>query len=288
MPELAEVYYFSRKWEVGVGRRVVRVETCPGARVFRNCPAAECEAGLTGATLRGIHTHGKQMMFRFSSGWLAVHLGMTGELLCEEPDYPGGRHDHLVLRQKKRALVFRDPRMFGRVEFTAGREAPAWWKERPPAPDDENFTPALVGEFLQRYGGSPLKAVLLRQEGFPGVGNWMADEILWRCGLPPTATGARLTPGQREAIWRETVWVSREALRIIGPDWSDPPDDWLFPHRWKAGGNCPRCGVELQRAEVGGRTTCWCPACQNHAKTRKKSRSKPAIKSGHRRARPSA
>ena len=40
------------------------------------------------------------------------------------------------------------------------------------------------------------------------------------------------------------------------------PDAWLFNHRWRDGGRCPRTGRPLVRAEVGGRTTCWSPARQ--------------------------
>ena len=43
------------------------------------------------------------------------------------PNFAPGKHDHLVLFQKQHALVFSDPRMFGRVHFSVGREAPAWW-----------------------------------------------------------------------------------------------------------------------------------------------------------------
>jgi formamidopyrimidine-DNA glycosylase len=35
----------------------------------------------------------------------------------------------------------------------------------------------------------------------------------------------------------------------------------LISHR-ERGGRCPRCGTELERATIGGRTTFWCPACQ--------------------------
>ena len=97
------------------------------------------------------------------------------------------------------------------------------------------------------------------QERFPGIGNWMADEILWRARLHPCHPGrvARPTPSTR-ALWEQVRWVSRTAIRIISDDWTYPPT-WLFAHRWEAGGPCPRCRTMLERATVGGRTTCWCP-----------------------------
>ena len=56
--------------------------------------------------------------------------------------------------------------------------------------------------------------------------------------------------------------VCADALEVIGKDWSDPPEAWLFNHRWQDGGRCPRSRRPLVRAEVGGRTTCWSPVRQ--------------------------
>jgi formamidopyrimidine-DNA glycosylase len=117
---------------------------------------------------------------------------------------------------------------------------------------------------MARSARSPLKAVLLDQGAFPGIGNWMADEILWRCRLHPAIPAGRLAATDVARLRKEIRHVAREALRIIAPDWTDPPETWLFRHRWKDGGHCPRrgCGAGLRRETVRGRTTCWCPACQ--------------------------
>jgi hypothetical protein len=56
--------------------------------------------------------------------------------------------------------------------------------------------------------------------------------------------------------------VARGAMRTIGRDWSDPPAGWLFRHRWRDGGSCPRCGAGLVRETLRGRTACHCPGCQ--------------------------
>ncbi len=100
------------------------------------------------------------------------------------------------------------------------------------------------------------------QSGFAGIGNWMADEILWRAGIAPNRKSGAIEAKERTALLRATRFVARESLRIIGHDYSDPPDSWLIHERWKASGICPRHGTELQRATIGGRTTAWCPICQ--------------------------
>jgi formamidopyrimidine-DNA glycosylase len=100
------------------------------------------------------------------------------------------------------------------------------------------------------------------QERFPGIGNWMADEILWRAAIHPRQPAGSLDAPAIRALYREIRAVCRNALRVIGTDWSEPPDTWLFNHRWKKGSACPRTGAKLMHAAIGGRTTCWSPARQ--------------------------
>ncbi len=263
MPELAEVEYFRRQWQPGQGAVVQQVLVHGNKRIFRGVDVERMQAALSGAKLTGSETRGKQMLFRFSGGgWLGIHLGMTGELRLEPPDYKPGKHEHLVLGQSRRSLVFRDPRLFGRVRFAISREAPEWWATLPPAVTSDAFTLARMRAILHRRGRAPLKALLLMQPFFPGIGNWMADEALWQARLHPRRAAGRLD--EKEARTLRTVLrrICRTSLRTIGVDWSDPPEGWLLHVRWKKGGHCPVCGLELERAQVGGRTTVWCGRCQ--------------------------
>lgn len=266
MPELAEVDYFRKRWNPGLGHRIEKVLIHPKARIFRGIDMSKFVDALTGATLDQSETLGKQMLFvakkRSEKIWLGVHLGMTGELRVEPRDYEPAKHDHLVLFQTKHSLVFEDPRQFGRILFADSAKEPAWWAELPPDLLSAQFTKEDLAAFLKRRARAPLKAVLLMQERFPGIGNWMADEILWRAGIHPGQPAGSLDAVRTTTLYREIRTVCREALRIIGEDWSDPPDSWLFNHRWKKGGTCPRTGAKLQHATIGGRTTCWSPARQ--------------------------
>lgn len=271
MPELAEVEFFRRRWAAGHGAKIARVHVHAQARVFRGCDVPALVRALTGATLRNSQTAAKQMLFRFSgAAWLGIHLGMSGELRVDPANYAPRKHDHLVLVQRERALVFTDPRMFGAVLFHRGRTPPAWWTRIAPAVLSPAFDVGAVADFLHRRRRAPLKAVLLMQERFPGIGNWMADEILWRARLAPQRAAGALAPAEVRALHRECRTVARQALRAIaGVGGSLPPDlnvrippRWLFRHRWEKGGTCPRCAAPLQHATVGGRTSCWCPRCQ--------------------------
>jgi len=167
-----------------------------------------------------------------------------------------------VLEQEQRTLVFTDPRMFGRVQFQAGVDAPDWWRGLPPVPGTPGFDRARFQAILLRHAAQPLKALLLDQDSFPGVGNWMADEILWRARLRPTRRPKELTPATASRLWQAVHFVYRGAMRHVSPCFDDPPRSWLFQHRWKNGGQCPRDGATLRRQAVGGRTTAWCAECQ--------------------------
>ena len=263
MPELAEVEYYRKVWDPGLRRKVARVALHKGKRLFRGANEKRLIAALTGATLLGSEARSKLMCFRFSgNAWLGIHLGMTGRLRVESPDFKPEKHDHLVLFQKAQALVFSDPRMFGRVHFGEGREAPLWWAGLPPAVTSPEFTIERAQAFFKRRARLAIKAALLIQTMFPGVGNWMADEILWRAKIDPRTLCGKLTARQAEAVWHEAREVCKIALATVGVDFSDPPEDWLFHQRWSSKGICPRHGIVLKTATIGGRTTRWCPKCQ--------------------------
>jgi formamidopyrimidine-DNA glycosylase len=271
MPELAEVEFFRKRWAAGHGARITAVRLHEGKKIFRGTNESALKRKLTGATLLGSETAAKQMLFRFSGGaWVGIHLGMSGELRVEASDYPPAKHDHLILVQKGRQLVFNDPRMFGRVLFATGPKPPEWWTRIAPAILSPAFTVGAVASFLRRRGRTPIKAVLLMQERFPGIGNWMADEVLWRAAIHPKRLAGSLTPAEIRALHRECRHVCRLALvTIAGRGRRLPPHlnahipkTWLFWHRWEDGGKCPRTKAPLVRAEIGGRTTCWSPARQ--------------------------
>jgi formamidopyrimidine-DNA glycosylase len=262
VPELAEVEYYRKQWDPGLRQRIVRAAIHGGKRVTRGLHAKAVEKALTGASYLDSEARAKQMLFRFSGGgWLGVHLGMTGHLTVQPPDFVPGRHDHLVLYQKKRALVFTDARMFGRLRWEQGDE-PEWWTALPPAVTSPEFTLAVVREFFQRRARLAIKAALLVQTRFPGVGNWMADEILWQSRVSPLLLCGALTPAQTKRLWEKARLVCAGAMTSVAIDFSDPPAGWFFHARWSPKGRCPRCKGPLNTAQVGGRTTRWCPKCQ--------------------------
>lgn len=278
MPELAEVELARRIWSPGIGKEVVAVETHAKTRIYRDTPARAIESALTGASFVESHSHGKRLLFTFRKDDevlpLEVHLGMSGRLAIALAEHEPHKHDHLLLRLSDITLIFNDYRQFGRAHL---HEIAQPWQELPPEVLDSRFTTSYVRQLLAKRPRTSLKALILDQSCFPGIGNWMADEISWRLGCHPATPTAEL---EAVTLRKETQFVTRGALRHVAdknegllPDPSQgfsaggyvsqvPPKNWLFQHRWKKGGHCPRCNAELARATIASRTTAWCPICQ--------------------------
>ncbi len=263
MPELAEVEWFRKQWNTGLGDEIVDLSLHAGKYVFRGTNTRALREKLPGERLLRSARYGKQMLFEFSgNNHLAVHLGMTGKTHTVARDYRPGRHDHLVLYQRKRALAFTDPRQLGHVRFHQGFDEPPWSKSPAPEIDSRGFDQKFLDQFFDGHRQAPIKGVLLMQHGFPGIGNWMAAEILWRAKvLPPKRTG-KLSARERAAIFRAAKFVVKKSLQTLGKDFSDPPKNWLIHQKWKRDGICPRHRTPLRRATIAGRTTVWCRRCQ--------------------------
>ena len=267
MPELAEVAYACSLWNPGINQRIKAVYIHPSSRVYRDENREQFNSYIPGKILRGSETHGKQMLFSFSgSCWLGLHLGMTGWLHIKEKNYSPEKHDALVLFETKQALVFRDPRQFGRLRIHHGEKPPQWWTDRPVSMLSEEFLFEILANALKRHSNRPLKALLLDQRYFPGMGNWMADEVLWRAKLHPNCRSPMVKAKECKKLFQQIRFVVRGAMRSVGKKGGDPPAKWLFHQRWKDGGTCPKSGKGLIREEIGGRTTCWSPALQKLGK----------------------
>ena len=263
MPELAEVEWYRKKWNPGLGDEIESVELHAEKRVFRGTDTAALKRNLRKQKLLRSVARGKRMLFTFSGdNWLGIHLGMSGHLRVEPAAFAPDKHDHLVLQQPRRALVYRDARQFGRVRFHHGGDEPDWWRSDVPEIVSPQFDLKFFEAFLRRHGKAPIKGVLLMQEGFSGIGNWMADEILWRARIYPGEKAGRLTTAEQKRVWRETRFVARQSLKTLGANDADLPATWLIHERWSANGVCPKHRVPLRRATIGGRTTAWCPKCQ--------------------------
>ncbi|MGF1656359.1 MAG: DNA-formamidopyrimidine glycosylase family protein [Verrucomicrobiales bacterium] len=275
MPELAEVYHFASKWIAALPLSIKNAKLRSSSRVFRQANPKALANALRKSTLTAGATHGKWMAFQVGSkgtlrGIMSIHLGMTGRLLCPSDSPmlklqhgPAVKNDYIQLLladEQGRDWCFADARLFGLVRWQPNITLEQWLEKRSTQAHELTW-PEFQAILIARKGLTA-KAFLLNQDICPGVGNWMADEILWQSKLPPAVKLALLSSEQRRRLWNKVRSVSKQALLRIGEKGLDPPSSWLFGHRWKPGFNCPRCKRTLSRRTIAGRTTCWCSDCQ--------------------------
>ena len=145
-------------------------------------------------------------------------------------------------------MVMIDPRRLGGVELDPDLDRLG--------PDAARVSTDELAAALARTG-RPLKAALLDQSLVAGVGNLICDETLSRVGISPQRPAKELERSEVVALARRIRSTVSMLDRRGGSHLGDLQDE---RHR---GGVCPRDGAPLERAEVGGRTTYWCPVHQH-------------------------
>ena len=270
MPELPEVESARATIErAALDRKIADVDDHDTWECRPHAPG-EIRAALLGRTLTEACRQGKSMWCQTSDDGpvLGLHLGMSGRILVSGGDgdlteggdriagsvYGGGAVEQADRRPDwvRFALTFDDggtlrlldKRRLGRVRLDPDLTALG--------PDAERIRPAELRDRVRR-GTAPVKARLLDQSVLAGVGNLLADETLWRARLDPRRRVDTLDDDDLARLHRALRTATRAAIRNGGVHTGT-----VIEHR-HADGHCPRCGAEMERATVGGRTTWFCP-----------------------------
>jgi formamidopyrimidine-DNA glycosylase len=279
MPELPEVESVRRLMErVLVGHKIVGAEVAPDEIVLSGTPPAAVESALVGRTVEAVGRKGKYWWLELDEKpWLFGHLGMSGWIRHlgrdtiklhshgKAPlDDAEGRPRFLKLLIEADTgdqIVFTDRRRFGRL----------WLGESPqadPAISQLGFdclvelpTAKKLHEKLAKRK-APIKAVLLDQGLFAGVGNWIADEVLYQSKIAPKRLANSLSEQETKALRSALAKILKLSVEVDA-DYQKFPENWLFHHRWGGDRGKDRIGgSEIVRETVGGRTTAWVPERQ--------------------------
>jgi formamidopyrimidine-DNA glycosylase len=277
MPELPEIEYARRLAEkICVGRTITRVNCADDPIVIVDVTPAQMRRALTRRRIVGAHRRGKYMWLRLDGApAVLLHFGMTGSLRV--PKTPGLRlagalwppSDEWPPRFTKLELHFDDG---GRIAWTnarrLGRVRLVEDPEREPPVADLGFDPLLdppsLAEFrrLLARRRAPIKAVLLDPSFSAGVGNWVADEVLYQARIDPRRLASELAPDDGKRLLAALRRVVQKAVEVDA-DSDRFPRGWLFHRRWGKNPNArDAAGHPIAFTEVGGRTTAWVPALQ--------------------------
>jgi formamidopyrimidine-DNA glycosylase len=295
MPELPEVETVVRGLQKSVlGRKILSVWI--GKSDFIDNPGEFTR--LNGKKIAAIERFGKFLLLRLTKGdeiadatrvdtenqaaSLLVHLGMTGQIAPTSAHIPFDKHTHVSMTlDDGRELRYIDPRRFGRMAYLTGELLA---KEIAGAGADP--LEVSVAEFDERVRSrnARIKALLLDQSVFRGVGNIYADESLWRAKIHPARVGSKLSPREAKTLRRLLQEILNRAILMRGSSISDfldvngEPGEYQRHHRayGREGKPCYRCRTPIRRVIVAGRSSYFCPKCQPAPRQRKPRRRKTA------------
>lgn len=273
MPELPEVETARAAIEAAALHRVISDVDDTDSYECRPHAPGDLKEALVGRSLTAAHRRGKSMWVDTSGDGpsLGIHLGMSGRIFVWSPrddgdeevtvggDYEGSTSNsgNAPIKDEwyRFSLTFADggrlrlldKRRLGRVRLDPSLDDLG--------PDAEHISRE---EFRTRVGrgAAPVKARLLDQSVLAGVGNLLADEMLWRAAVSPSKPAGELTLEELDVLRRELRAAVRHAVRHGGVHTGE-----IVPFR-RSGRHCPRCGAPMSRGTVGGRTTWWCAAEQ--------------------------
>lgn len=213
--------------------------------------------------------------------YLYLHMGMTGrisnpdyipslESLSDKDSYPPP-HTHLILKtitnkKNEYQVSYSDPRRFGAVSFGRTSSLHVQWETLAmdamnPQATIQTATSKLVGH------AKGIKATLLNQRAIvSGIGNWIADEVLYQSEIHP----------DQKYLNQEEVSRLEHSLKFVLETANDClkqghvfPSDWIFHVRWsksskdaKTNGLTDSKGRKVTFLKSGGRTSAIVPSIQ--------------------------
>jgi formamidopyrimidine-DNA glycosylase len=276
VPELPEVEAARRlAARVAVGRRIVRV-WCADDPIVLEATAARFRAALLGRRVLAARRHGKHLWLELDRRpWLLLHFGMAGGLhiparpplrLMSGHGRPGAGWPPRFARLRLTLddggeLAMADGRRLGRIRLRhdpraepplAGLGFDALHELPPPA----RFLALL------RERAAPMKAVLLDQSFAAGVGNWIADEVLYQARISPRRLARSLTAAEASRLRARLRVILTTAVRA-NADSDRFPRAWLFHRRWDHDPLARTArGDRIRWDTIAGRTTAWVPSVQ--------------------------
>ncbi len=261
MPELPEVEILKRYFEeAALNKTIENVGFFDHLNKIFKSPKAEIESTLLGNSFKSVTRIGKYLFAEISTGkWLHLHFGMTGNLSIYMDEASKPKYVRFALQfNDGSTLAFQDSRKFGVIAIVDNPEA--YQQEKNIGIDLLKIKPEVFVKALQDRKIA-IKTALLDQKHFAGIGNWIADEMLFNVGIHPEKEAAELTDKQLKALHKEACAICKVAIKK-DTHYGDFPKDFFVNYR-KIGAihpEYPQC--EVERLVVGGRGTFIVPEKQ--------------------------
>lgn len=275
MFELPEYLTLARQMNETLAGKTIRqgqLGNAPHKFVWYNTSHAEFEALTTGKAVGSAQTRGRWLFIPLDPGYVLVFGECGGKILFHEPGSPVPSKYHLILTFADDSFLTAMTQMWGAMElYEAGKERNREYiRDMRATPVDPEFTldyfHALVGDAAAEKKRSA-KALLTQDQLIPGLGNAIAQDILFRARLHPRHDIAALDAGQKRSLYDAILATVREVKdqggRYDEYDLHGNPGRYVrIMDKNAVGRPCPACGGEVEKIQYLGGACYLCPQCQ--------------------------
>ena len=271
MPELPEVETVRRGLEkLILGKKISSVEIRYPKMIKTDLDQFQKE--VPGQEIQSMGRRGKYLLFYLTDKVLISHLRMEGKYFYYPDQVPERKHAHVLIHfEDGGTLVYEDVRKFGTMELLAPDLLEAYFisKNLGPEPTEQDFDLEIFIGALKK-SKKPIKSHLLDQTLVAGLGNIYVDEVLWRAKVHPSRTSKSLSAQEARKVHDQTIEVLGQAVEkggstirtytnAFGEDGTMQEFHQVYD---KTGQACSRCGAIIEKIQLGGRGTHFCPKCQ--------------------------
>ncbi|KAJ4953923.1 hypothetical protein NE237_030755 [Protea cynaroides] len=276
MPELPEVEAARRAIEEHcLGKKIKRSIVADDPKVIDGVSPSDFQASLLGKTIVAAHRKGKNMWLELDSPLFpSFQFGMAGAIYIkgvavtkykrsavnDTDDWPSKYSKLFMELEDGLELSFTDKRRFAKVRLL---EDP---KSVPPISElgpDALYELLPIDEFVESLSKkkTAIKALLLDQSYISGIGNWIADEVLYQARIHPLQQASSLSKESCVTLHKRIKEVIEKAVEVEA-DSSQFPSSWIFHSREKKPGKAFVDGKKIDFITAGGRTTAYVPELQ--------------------------
>ncbi|XP_030491823.2 formamidopyrimidine-DNA glycosylase isoform X1 [Cannabis sativa] len=284
MPELPEVEAARRAIQENcLGKKIKKSVVADDSIVIDGVSASDFEAALLGKTIVAAHRKGKNLWLQLDSPpFPSFQFGMAGAIYIkgvavtkykrsavkEDDQWPSKYSKVFVELDGGMEFSFTDKRRFAKVRLLKDPASVPPISELGPDALLEPMTDDELVASLSKKKKVAIKALLLNQSFISGIGNWIADEVLYQARIHPEQPAATLSRECCATLNKCIKEVIEKAVEV-GADSSQFPSNWIFHSREKKPGEAFIDGNQIEFITSRGRTTAFVPELQkeigNHA-----------------------
>ena len=270
MPELPEVETTKQGIKPHLEGQIIREIAVHNSK-FRIPVPDNINELCAGRKISALTRRAKYILIQLSSGHILIHLGMSGHLRIVSANSTPEKHEHITLALTNgQALRFCDPRRFGLFIYID--ENPHQHKllaHLGPEPLSDQFNGSYLYQRAKNKN-KPIKSFIMDNEIVVGVGNIYATESLFLAKIHPNTAARNITETACNVLAMHIKDVLKKAIASGGTTLRDfyafdgKPGYFSISLQVYGRKNqpCFQCQHLIKTAVIGGRSSAFCPSCQ--------------------------